>query len=163
MTTFAERIGPALVFEGVVIDWLRTRGWTAEPFGQGQLPSHVRDLLRDTDSTLRRLPDILACKRFAARTRSMLVDAKHGDRWRDTGNHAVEAAVAMIQAAMAEYMNTPIFYVFEDGRCTTPDRVLTLGVPGRTPNVFRTPFLMIRAERCEPVDAIFGPAQQPDK
>lgn len=155
--SFGKRIADAVVFERKVLAALADRGWSAEPFGQGQLTDGMHDLIRAINTPVRWMPDIIAAKKFANRNVLIFVDAKAGEKWRETGNHAIETAAVETAAAWAEFSHCPTWFAFSDGSVTTPDRIKTLGIPGS----FRgsgsgTPFLLIGTAICEPFDAIFG-------
>jgi hypothetical protein len=92
--SFDRRMREAHELEGAVLDALRARGWTAEPFGQGQLPEDVQAILRQVETPVRWIQDIIECKKFAAHTLAVFVDAKAGERWRKTDRHGIEQSAA---------------------------------------------------------------------
>ena len=59
-----QRMREARKFERTVFDVLRSRGWTADPFGQGQLSQDIRAKLRQVKTPVRWMPDIIGCKIF---------------------------------------------------------------------------------------------------
>jgi hypothetical protein len=157
--TVWKRLEGALVFERQVLDALLRRGWSAEPFGQGQMSNAIHDLIRGIPTHARWMPDIIAAKKFAARTMLIFVDAKSGERWRETGRHDIETAAVEAADAWADYSQSPTYFVFPDGGVTTPERVKAMAMPGKfRGNGSGTPFVLLDTRICEPFDAIFGPA-----
>lgn len=157
MTTFVERLQQATRHESAVLDALRRRGWTAELFGQGQLSEGVRNLLRRTRSPVRWMPDIVACRQFPSKTLVVFVDAKSGERWRDTGNHDIEVAAVNAALAFHEFSECPVYYVFADYGVLSPAQIIELGTPGSwRGSGSGTPFLLVPVASCYPFDAAFG-------
>jgi hypothetical protein len=117
----------------------------------------VRALLAGHLTRARWAPDIAARRRFAARDVLVFIDAKAGQRWKDTGNHDVELAAADAAEAWADFSQCPVWFVFADRTVTTPDRIRTAGAQGKfRGNGSGTPFVLISRDICEPFDAIFG-------
>jgi hypothetical protein len=159
MRTFLERMASASEFELTVLDALRDRGWSAERFGQGQLGENLRDHLRKVDTPVRWMPDIIAAKPFAARTIVVFIDAKAGQRYRDTGNHDLEVSALESAERWIEYSSDacPHYFVFQDWGVTTPAVVRELGWRGSWRGFGSgTPFLLFPVTACRPFDAIFG-------
>jgi hypothetical protein len=85
------------------------------------------------------------------------VDAKAGERWKDTGNHDVETAAVRSLSAWTVYSGNLSYFVFSDFRCATPSMAIDLGRPGSfRGNGSGTPFMLIKATDCVPFDEIFG-------
>lgn len=157
-TAFEKRMAAAAAFEKQVRDALAERGWYAEPFGQAQLTERTRQALRDIQPTtrVRWLPDIIASRRFSSRTQVIYIDAKAGDKWRETGRHDFECAAVEASAKWAEYSGCPTYFVCSDWSVYTPDHVAETGTPGS----FRgsgsgTPFLLVLQRSGLPFD-VFG-------
>ena len=156
--SFDQRMREARKFERTVLDALGSRGWITEPFGQGQLSEDVRAKLRQVETPVRWMPDTIGCKKFAARTLTVFVDAKAGERWRKTNKHDVEQSAAESANRWAEFSNCPVYFVFPDWSVTIPATVLELDERGpHYGNGSGTPFLLIPRIACTPFDAIFGP------
>lgn len=159
MSGFADRMRLAAQFEADVIAALHARGWHAEPFGQALLSTAIREALRQAadETPLRWLPDIIASKRFASRTLTVLIDAKSGHRWKETGNQCVETAAARSQASFAEWAGIPIYIVFESHAVMTPAVILEIGYPGpHHGHGSGTEFLLIPDVAGVSFDAVFG-------
>lgn len=160
--SFAKRLADAKKHEDRVRASLLLRGWAAEPFGQGQLTVDMRNYLRDVKTSVRWMPDLVAAKRFAARTLVIFVDAKAGERYQSTGNHdieiaALDAAEKWIQLAGDE---CPYYFVFDDGSVLTPSVAREMSTPGTFHgNGSGTPFVLVPVSACTPFDAIFGPLE----
>lgn len=158
--TFTKRLAVARKHEDRVLASLLLRGWAAEPFGQGQLTPDMREHLRKLDTSVRWMPDIIAAKRFAARTVVVFVDAKAGERYRDTGNHDIEVAALVAAEKWIQLASDacPYYFVFDDGGVLTPAVARELGSPGPyRGNGSGTPFLLIPTSACSPFDGVFGP------
>jgi hypothetical protein len=156
--SFDQRIRKAHEFECTVLDALRVRGWTAELFGQGQLFEDVRAILRQVKTPVRWMADIIGCKKFAARTLTVFVDAKAGELWRRTNKHDVEQSAAESAHRWAEFSNCPVYFVFTDWSVTIPATVLELDERGPDyGNGSGMPFLLVPRIACTTFDAIFGP------
>src|SRR5262249_21810206 len=156
--SFELRIRKATQFERRVLDALRARGWTAELFGQGQLPEDVRAHLRQVDTPVRWMPDIIACKEYPVRALTVFVDAKAGERWRQTNKHAVEQSAAESANRWKEFSNCDTYFVFTDWSVTIHSTVLELDERGPDyGNGSGTPFLLVPRVACTPFDAVFGP------
>lgn len=156
---FRNRLAPAQEFEQRVVGALLERGWAAEPFGQGQLTPAMRDHIRRVDTAVRWMPDIIAAKRFAAQTLITFTDAKAGEKWRETGNHSIEAAALASAEKWIEMSGDrcPYYFVFADGGVATPSVIRELGRPGAFRGVGSgTPFLLLPVSACQKFDAIFG-------
>jgi hypothetical protein len=154
---FSRRLEVAKEFEQKVIAELTLRGWLAEPFGQGQLSDEMREIIRRVNTPVRWMPDIICAKRLTATTSLRFIDAKAGDKWRETGNHDIEAA-ALDGAEKWESMSgCPVHFVFNDGGVISPTVFRELAAPG----TFRglgsgTPFLLVTREACQRFDAVYG-------
>lgn len=157
--SFQKRMELARRHEERVLDSLNRRGWFAEFFGQGQLSEEMRSYLREVDTAVRWMPDIIASRRAANRTQLIFIDAKAGDRYLKTGNHDIEVAALDSAERWIELSGDkcPYYFVFEDGGVATPDRIRDTGKPG--PYYGRgsgTPFLVFPTLVCRPFD-MFGP------
>ena len=158
--SFQARLIDAKLHEERVRDRLIARGWHAELFGQGQLSDETRAHLREVDTAVRWMPDIIASKRFAARTIVVFIDAKAGERYKKTGNHDVEVAALISAEKWIELSGEacPYYFVYDDGGVATPDRIRETGKPGPNyGNGSGTPYLIFPALVCRPFDAMFGP------
>lgn len=91
----------------------------AAPFGQGLLPEITRNFLRNsTDNSgaknlLRWMPDIVCIN---LKDTCFLVEAKSGDRWKQTGNHAVEKESLQAAITFEEHFKIDVLFIFSDGR-----------------------------------------------
>lgn len=158
--SFQKRLDVAREHEQRVLDALNQRGWFAEFFGQGQLTPRMREYLREVDTAVRWMPDIIASKRVANRTLVAFIDAKAGDRYKKTGNHDVEVAALCSAEKWIDLSGDqcPYYFVFDDGGVATPDRIRGTGKPGPYyGHGSGTPFLIFPTLVCRPFDAMFGP------
>lgn len=155
---FERRLEVATAFEEKVAAALVDRGWRAERFGQGQLSEEMREIIRRVNTPSRYMPDVIAAKQFSARTRLVFVDAKAGEKYRETGKHDIEAA-ALEGAEMWEaYSRCEVYFVFTNGDTITPKVFRELAEPGRYRGVGSgTPFLLVPRTVCERFDTVFGP------
>lgn len=154
---FRRRLALAVEFEDKVIAALTERAWLAERFGQGQLSAAMREMLRRVETTVRYMPDIIGARRFGNTTRVVFVDAKAGDRWRDTGKHDVEAAALVGAELWRDYSGCDVYFVFGDGGVITPAVFREMAEPGRYRGVGSgTPFYLVPRVACQRFDAIFG-------
>lgn len=158
ITGFAGRLAAAIAFEDKVVAALTERGWLAERFGQGQLSEEMRSMIRSVETAVRWMPDIIAARRFEALTKLVFVDAKAGERWRDTGNHDIEAAALIGAELWRDYSGCETYFVFSDGGVVTPATFREFCEPGRyRGNGSGTPFYVARRFICQRFDAVFGP------
>lgn len=158
MRSFDVRLKLATEHEQVVIDALRKREWIAEPFGQGQLPETVRAALRRIRTPVRWMPDIIAMKSFPTGPQLRFVDAKAGERWRETGNHDLEVAAIDAAEAFYAYAKWPVYFVFSDMSAVAPEDVRELATPGNfRGNGSGTPFVLFPTAVGRPLDTVFGP------
>lgn len=158
MNGFARRLEVATAFEERVVAALIERDWRAERFGQGQLSTEMRDIIRRVKTPVRYMPDIIAAKRFSAHTRLVFVDAKAGDRWKDTGKHDIETAALDGADLWQQYSGCDTYFVFSNGDTITPQTFRELAAPG----TFRgsgsgTPFMLATRAACSRFDDVFGP------
>lgn len=107
--TFSDRIDAAEQHELAVSARLTALGWAVSRFGQGQLPSWMRDLLRRTESDIRWLPDLIAVR---SPDTVRLVEAKTGNP--DTPNYAIEKASLAALYRLHVALGTPVRVVFHD-------------------------------------------------
>jgi hypothetical protein len=155
---FERRLEAATVFEVKVVAALIERDWRAERFGQGQLSEEMRDVIRQVQTSVRYMPDVIAAKKFKAVNRLMFVDAKAGEKYRETGNHDVETAALEGAEKWQQFSDCPVYFVFTNGDTITPQVFRELGKPGPYRGVGSgTPFLLIPRSACTPFDATFGP------
>jgi hypothetical protein len=155
---FERRLETANAFEEKVVAALIDRDWRAERFGQGQLSVEMRDVIRRVSTSVRYMPDIIAAKRFAARTRLVFIDAKAGETYRRTNRHDIETAALDGAEKWGEFSQCPVYFVFTNGDTITPQVFRELAEPG----VFRgvgsgTPFLLVPRAACSRFDEVFGP------
>lgn len=159
--SFERRMRQATAHENAVIEQLRLRGWLAEPFGQGQLPTRIREQLRTIDTDVRWMPDLIAIKSFPNGQQLRFVDAKAGDRWRTSGNHDIETRALEAAEAFYAYAKWPVYFVFSDMSLTDPERIRELGRPGPYyGSGSGTPFLLFSTTICRPLDSTFGPVMK---
>lgn len=155
-----QRIAAAKAHEGRVLRSLKLRGWTAEPFGQGQLSEDIRAVLRTQPTHVRWMPDIIAAKVYSAKARVVFIDAIAGEKFRETGNHDIESAALDAAEQWIKYSNDlPYYFVFHNGDTATPSMVRELSQPGSwRGNGSGTPFVLFPVISCQSFDAVFGAA-----
>jgi hypothetical protein len=154
---FLRRLQVAVEFEHKAMAELTARGWLAEPFGQGQLSEQMRHIIQRVDTPVRYMPDLIAGKRQGGGTSVVFVDAKAGEKWRETGRHDVETAALDAAEKWEQMSGCPFYFVFTDGGVITPAVFRELGEPGRWRGVGSgTPFLLIDQQACRRFDAVFG-------
>jgi hypothetical protein len=155
---FTRRLAAATAFEEKVVAALVDRDWRAERFGQGQLSEEMREIIRNVSTTVRYMPDIIAARKFRARTLLVFVDAKAGEKYKETGNHNVETAALEGAERWQEYSGCPLYFVFANGDTITPQVFRELATPGPYRGVGSgTPFMLVSRAACSKFDAIFGP------
>lgn len=161
MTTFETRLASGSAHEANVLTLLRMAGWDAEPFGQGQLTAGMRTHLRRYTpiTPIRWMPDIIAGRVTNVGIQQVIyVDAKAGERWRDTGNHDVETAALETATAWEAWTKCPVHYVFADFKVVGPERIWECGTPGpHYGNGSGTPYLLFPTDICEWFSVKFGP------
>lgn len=154
---FVRRLEVATAFEEKVIAALVERDWRAEKFGQGQLSEEMRDIIKRVNTRVRYMPDVIAARTFTARTRLIFVDAKAGDKWRETGNHDIETAALEGAEKWEQYSECPMYFVFTSGDTITPADFRSLATTGRFKGVGSgTPFMLAPRTACSGFDAVFG-------
>lgn len=157
--TFDERMSVGVEHERRVVRELRARGWSADEFGQGTFSTGVRSVLSGTDTPVRWLPDVIAAKRFAARSLVVFIDAKASTRHRETGMYAVECAALDAAERWLRFTGerSPFYYVFSDGRVATPELVRSTSVAcAKRGNGSGTPYVLMPITACWSFAAIFG-------
>lgn len=155
---FERRLETATAFEEKVAAALVDRRWRAERFGQGQLSEEMRSIIRRVNTPTRYMPDVIAAKRARDLTRLVFVDAKAGEKWRETGKHDVETAALDGAELWEKYSGCEVFFVFTNGDTITPKVFRELAEPGRYRGIGSgTPFLLVPRSACEKFDAVFGP------
>jgi hypothetical protein len=121
LDNFQNRLGPHEVLEALIKMDLRRKGWLVEPFGQSQLSPPMRQRLHgcyDKDGNimpLRWLPDLLAVGPAVLGQSVVLIDAKSGEKWRETGNCDVEKAALTASVRLSVALRIDIYYIFTDG------------------------------------------------
>jgi hypothetical protein len=146
---------PALWHERWVLSELQRLGWQAAPFGQALLPQHIRDGLRECHTLAGRktptrwMPDIIALRPPLLR----FIDAKAGDRWRDTGNHDIEQDALQAALRWSDALTADVWFIFSDGSGSTA-RAISL-YPGIHPGPFHgngsgTDFWLVPRAVCQP-------------
>lgn len=161
ISSFRQRLEAGLIFEQQAIAQLMVRGWLAESFGQGQLSPEMRDILREIDTPVRGMPDIIAAKRGRDQPVVRFIDAKAGEKWRETGNHDVETYALENAEEWVRMSKCQVYFLFTDRQVITPAVFREMARPG----VFRgagsgTPFMIVSREVCQPFDVVFGPPDQ---
>ena len=167
MTSFADRMALAGPHEQAVLAELAGRGLSVEPFGQALLSDGLRDALRKTDTLMRWLPDIAGWR--PGKPKPFLVDAKNCITTK-TENHSIEMRALLA----ARITMLPVFYVCDDYRALSAAGVFEDGpdghccpecwaLPAHCPDHKRrgrrgtgTPYVLVRRERCVPLERIFG-------
>lgn len=159
MTTFYNRLAEALEHEKNVTKALLARGWLAEPFGQAMLSEQMRDHLRRVKTSVRWMPDIIAAKTLAGGEQIIFIDAKAGERHKETGNHdierdALESAERWIELSGGQ---CPYYFVFGDGGIATPGDVREACWDGfYNGKGSGTPFILFPTTICRPFHSVFG-------
>ena len=100
-----------------MIEWLRGKGWTAEPFGQGLLTDKMRDALKQVrpPTPVRWMPDVIAVKG----SRVLLLDAKTGRD--DTENVSLEDASSRAALAFVIAMGCRVIHVWPGGKALSAE------------------------------------------
>lgn len=154
--SFSERLAKGRAHEERVLAALRDQRWMGELFGQGQIPAHMRDLLRRFKTAVRYMPDIIAGIEKPD-LRLAFVDAKWGDRWQETGNHDIESAALRAAVCFQQYADAEVWIVFPDMSVISPTDALAIAIPGRfCGNGSGTPFELIPTKACRPFDDVFS-------
>ena len=159
--SFQTRIAQAHQHEQWVIDHLTSRGWLAESFGQAMLSEPMREHLRRVDTSVRWMPDIIAAKNYAAGERIIFIDAKAGDKYKQTGNHDIELSALQSAERWIELSGDkcPYYFIFENGSVSTPGDVREFCWSGSfRGNGSGTPFVLFPAAICRDFTAVFGDA-----
>lgn len=121
--SFANRMACAHKWEQDVAATIRQYGWGCEPFGQGQLSDNARGILRHVQTPLRWIPDLIA---YRDPYDVALFDCKWGRT--DTPNWSIEIAAVESDINFFEFCGLPIYYVWPDYTCSTPDSVFEVGL-----------------------------------
>jgi hypothetical protein len=185
MSTGTERLAFGDAVQNRIAANLEARGLAVKPLGQALLAPDVREVLRQTNSLLRWLPDLVGWR--PVRPRMFLIDAK-GTMRRATTNHSIELRVLLA----ARFTMLPTFYICdEDGALAadqvwppTPEspihryccdgcmakalddptgRLLPIRCPEHARKGGRgsgTPYALIPKTACVPLDALFGKVGQ---
>ena len=115
MSGFAARMQLAVMWETEVLNRLQEYGWTADKFGQAQLPESQRDFLRRVDTNTRWLPDIIAHKRLSGdEFLACYIDAKGGEKFRETGNHDIESRSLKVLLEWKQFTGYSVLVVTRD-------------------------------------------------
>lgn len=118
MSGFSGRLFGALRHEENVTSWLQQAGWWVQPFGQALFTLDTREKLRlcvdknGKSISIRWIPDLLAIRSQSP----ILVDAKSGNRWRETNNHDIEVAAFEAALKWEVTFGIPVWFIFGDGR-----------------------------------------------
>ncbi|MBW5420155.1 hypothetical protein GKQ77_01000 [Streptomyces sp. BG9H] len=159
MPSFQQRKAVGDAHEQRIAQELTARGWAVNPWGQGVLTQPVQAALRQTDSSLRWTPDLLAAKEG----RVALIDCKSSMTSRATHRHAIESAAVDAHLQLVAWTRLPLYYVFDNLDVLTPYDALTAGQTG--PRSVRTgsgaPYLLVPTTLCRPFDTVFGPRRNP--
>ncbi|MCM2416509.1 hypothetical protein [Streptomyces sp. RKAG293] len=152
MSSFQHRKAVGDAHEVRVAQELIHRGWAVNPWGQGVLTDPVRYALRESYSSLRWTPDLIAAKDRQV----TLIDCKSRMTSRATCRHVVERAAVHAHLQLVAWTMLPVYYVFDNLDVLTPSDVLTAGQDGpRTPAGSGTPYYLIPAGRSLPFDTTF--------
>lgn len=153
MSTWAERKEVGDLHEQHVAEELTLRGWTVNPWGQGILTHPVRAVLRNTDSSLRWTPDLVA----ARGENVVLIDCKARMTSSASERHAVERAAVKAHLQYCAWTDLPLYYVFDTLGVLTPHDVLSAGRIGPHTRVGSgAPYYLVSSSLARPFDAVFG-------
>lgn len=161
MTTFDSRMEAGKKHEWDVLQALIRRSWDAEFFGQALLSDRMRSYLKTVKTGVRWMPDIVAARNINGRNIVTFVDAKAGERYKDTGNHDIETAALEAAEKWIELSNNncPYFFVFADWTLATPGDVRDSCWDGPyVGNGSGTPFKLFPCSKTRPFDEVFGSA-----
>jgi hypothetical protein len=128
MTTW-PRLKQALHHERWVLSQIRPRVDIAEPFGQALFSERLREVLKKCQSApgmpspVRWIPDIICIQNG----RVTLIEAKAGDKWKQTGNHAVEKDSLEAAHRWRLVMSADVWFIFSDGRAASADALINPG------------------------------------
>ncbi|WP_329125080.1 hypothetical protein [Streptomyces sp. NBC_01465] len=142
-----------------VAEQLAGRGWDVDFWGQGQLSRALQSARRQTDSSIRWFPDLIAAKAKDL----VLIGCKGGMTSRRTGRHAVEWSAVMAHLQLVAWTQLPVYYVFDGLDARSPTAVLgdgalwlhqpTVGPLLRAPaaGVFVSSGSLWASTRCSPL------------
>jgi hypothetical protein len=155
LDNFQNRLGPHETLEAMIKWELRGKGWLVEPFGQSQLSPRMRQRLHgcyDKDGNtmpLRWLPDLLAIGPAV-----VLIDAKSGEKWRETGNCDIEKAALTASVLLSNALKIDIFFIFTDGSTISALELDSPSVPKwdgpQTGRGSGTPFWLFPKDKTRP-------------
>lgn len=161
MTTFDARLKIGKSHELDVLQALIRRDWHAEFFGQSLLSERMMSYLRTVQTGVRWMPDIIAAKLVNGKNVIAFVDAKAGERYKETGNHDVETAALEAAERWIEFCNNrcPYLFVFANGTIATPADIRERCWDGPfVGNGSGTPFKLFPCENTRSFDSFFGSA-----
>lgn len=155
--SFQRRLQLAEEHERYVAQELEQRGWLVQRFGQGLLDERIQSALKDRETPMRWLPDLLACRG----QKVVLIDAKAEQR-KDTANFSLELT-ALTSMVLHKYLyGLPVVIVWDDLRVNTPDQLepvrWVLDTDGWV-HGSRTPFVLVRKTHSYYMDDWFGAPQ----
>jgi hypothetical protein len=127
---FQTRMQAAQEWELAVLDRLRSCGWSADRFGQGQLPESQRRLLRRVNTRVRWIPDLIAQRAVSGGSVCMFVDAKSGETYKRSRRHDIETASLHALVDWKRFSGVPCVLVTQDWMVHDVDFVLAFSEDG---------------------------------
>lgn len=131
-----------------VRDELRARNWFVSEWGQGVLHPGVSAVLQQTESPLRRQPDILA----ARGTTVVGIDCKGSVTGGPSYNINRKSLAAL--RMWSAYNDLPLYLVVDDLNVLTPDEVMAAAHVNRLDTAGA--YLRVPRGSGRPFDAVFG-------
>lgn len=150
MSTWEERKAISDAHEQYVAEEFRRRLWVVAPWGQGHLPTEIRDAIYGNDYRDRYQPDLIAARDGDV----VKVDCKTRMRSTDTGRfaisrHCVDAGLNLLS------FGPPVFYVLgDDMRVITPSEVQAYCTVG--PRARGGAYYLVPEALGHPFDVVFG-------
>ena len=154
MDTWTDRIAAGEAHERRVAEALRSAGWDVAPWGQGILPSRIRDALSRSESRWRHFPDLVAARDGDVVT----VDAKDRMRSTQSDRYAVNRECVSFGLQFLAAFGIPVFYVFGNLSVLTPTEVQTYGTLG--PRVRGGAYYLVPARLGHHFEDVFGGVAQ---
>lgn len=157
MTNWNQRKAIGDAFEQRIAEELTINGWHVSPWGQGILNKPVRAALRNTDSSMRWTPDLVAARGEIV----CMIDCKASMTSDGTSRHAVERAAVKAHLQLSAWTDLPMYYVFDNMGVLTPHDVLMAGRKGPHTRVGSgAPYYLISTLIDRPFGQVFGPHDQ---
>ncbi len=153
MTTWETRKAAGDLLEQRVAEELTIRDWAVSPYGQGTFDQAIRSALRQTHSSIRWQPDLIAARGDLV----VLIDCKGRMTSTTSNRHAIERAAVQAHLQYSALAGLPVYYVFDGLGVLTPHDVLTAGRVGPHTQVGSgAPYYLIGSGLARPFDAVFG-------